>query len=83
MFHGLSVTEKLFGILESDTEHFILKNQFLLVVKRYIYLQLVRCGESFFSVRAFNNSEGYQEARTHKQKGKLALRYQKWSIVMQ
>ena len=84
LFHDLSVTEKLFGILKSDTEHWILKNQLLFVAKRYIYLG--RCHESSFSVRAFDISVKDTMKLEHiiaKQKGKLALHYQKWNIVMQ
>ena len=84
LFHGLSVTEKIFGIFESDIENWMLKNQLLLVARRYIYLG--RCRESPFSLRAFNNLVKDTMKLEHiiaKQKGKLALHYQKWSIVMQ
>ena len=84
LFHGLSVTEKIFGILESDIENWMLKNQLLLVARRYIYLG--RCRESPFSLRAFNNLVKDTMKLEHiiaKQKGKLALHYQKRSIVMQ
>ena len=84
LFHNLSVTEKLFGILESDTENWILKNQLLFVAKRYIYIS--RCRDSLLSMRAFNilvKDTMKLECIIAKQKGKLDLHYQKWSIVMQ
>ena len=83
MFHNLSRNEKLFGILEMTSDDWQMKNQFLLIARRYICMSKYR--ESPLSVGVFKlilkDTARLEEEVLAGQKDKLEFHFQKWANI--
>ena len=75
----LSSTDKLFGIIINDEDDWLLKNQILLMARRYIYICKYR--GSPLSLRVFESlmrETARLEETLARQRGNLAVHYMKW-----
>ena len=79
LFDEITNVEKLFGILNHDDEDWILKNQILLVARRYICICKYR--GSPLSISVFDillRDTARLEETLARQKGSLGFHYRKW-----
>ena len=80
LFDGISDIEKLFGILDSDIDDWQMKNQLLLIARRYICN--CRYNGSPLSVRVFDillRDTARLEETLASQRDKLEIHFQKWA----
>ena len=82
MFNNLSRNDKLFGILEMKSDNWQMKNQLLLIARRYICMSKYRESPLLFGVfKLILKDTARLEEVLAGQKDKLEFHYQKWAII--
>jgi len=82
LFDTISILEKCFGLLNDDIENWQVKNQLLMIARRYIYM--CKYSGSSLSISVFGTlvkDTARIERVLAEQKGRLDFHYQKWSKI--